>query len=288
MSELRLQPLARADARLVLDAALGRERRTAALPTATAEAILDRADGNPFFIQELARAMGPAAEAVTAVPESVEAVLLARIDRLPDEAKGVLQAASVLGRDVPVGLLEAITAEVTTPRERLRELQQLEYLHDRSEGSSSCTGSSTRSHGGCVFEPAGRASPGAPRSRRGCHRGAVRRPAGEQPRSWPITPCAGSSGSGPRRTCGKRGLRRPSARRITRRSLVSSRRWRPSAIFPAAGLRSKRSTSTWIWVASSSRSRTTAVASSISPRRRSSRMPVASGDVVVVPLPASA
>jgi DNA-binding NtrC family response regulator/tetratricopeptide (TPR) repeat protein len=135
VSELRLQPLARADARLVLDAALGRERRPAPLPTAIAEAILDRADGNPFFIEELARAVGPAAEAVAPVPQSIEAVLLARIDRLPDESKGVLQAASVLGRDVPVRLLEAITPETATPTERLRELQQLEYLHDRSDGT---------------------------------------------------------------------------------------------------------------------------------------------------------
>ncbi len=135
VSEVRLQPLARADARLVLDVALGRERRPAPLPTAIAEAILDRADGNPFFIEEIARAMGPAAEAVAPVPESIEAVLLARIDRLPDDAKGVLQAASVLGRDVPVRLLEAITPEIATPTERLRELQQLEYLHDRSDGA---------------------------------------------------------------------------------------------------------------------------------------------------------
>jgi tetratricopeptide (TPR) repeat protein len=131
VAELKLQPLARVDALRVLDAALARDGRAAPLPAATAEAILDRADGNPFFIEELARAIGPQPAALVTVPESVEAVLLARIDRLPDESKAVLQAASVVGRDVPVLLLEAIAPEVEAAKERLRELQRLEYLHER-------------------------------------------------------------------------------------------------------------------------------------------------------------
>jgi DNA-binding NtrC family response regulator/tetratricopeptide (TPR) repeat protein len=133
-TELRLQPLSRSDARRVLHDALGREQRPSALPAATVETILDRADGNPFFVEELARAMGTGSADAAAVPDSVEAVLLARIDRLADEPKGVLQAASVLGREVPVHLLEAVVTELT-PREHLRELQRLEYLYDRSDGS---------------------------------------------------------------------------------------------------------------------------------------------------------
>jgi len=133
VTELRLQPLARADAHRVLIGAAGGDRT---LPTATADAILDRADGNPFFIEELARAVGPIIEtAPTAVPESVEAVLLARIDRLVDECKVVLQAASVLGRDVSVRQLEAIIPGVATLKEHLRELQRREYLYDRSGGA---------------------------------------------------------------------------------------------------------------------------------------------------------
>jgi DNA-binding NtrC family response regulator/tetratricopeptide (TPR) repeat protein len=129
VSELRLQPLARPDAQRVLVAAVERARP---LPAATSEAILDRADGNPFFIEELARAVGPGA---APVPESVEAVLLARIDRLPAETKSVLQAASVLGRDVSVRLLEALIPDGASPKEHLRDLQRLEYLHDRSAGA---------------------------------------------------------------------------------------------------------------------------------------------------------
>ena len=133
VTELRLQPLARPDAHRVLVAAVAHD---SPLPTATTEAILDRADGNPFFIEELARAIGPDTGTASAtVPESVEAVLLARIDRLSDECKAVLQAAAVLGRDVPVRLLEAILPDIATVKDRLSELQRLEYLHDRSDGA---------------------------------------------------------------------------------------------------------------------------------------------------------
>ena len=130
-TELRLQPLARGDARRVLDDTLERDPSAAPATDATAEAILDRADGNPFFIEELARAVG-SAPAAEVVPESIEAVLLARIDRLTDEAKAVLQAASVLGRDIPLPVLEAVIPQIPAWREHLRELQGLEYVHELS------------------------------------------------------------------------------------------------------------------------------------------------------------
>jgi len=75
---------------------------------------------------------------LAAVPQSIEAVILARIDRLPLESRSILQAASVLGRDVPVPLLEAITPDLGAVKEHLRELGRLEYLHDRSDGAQEC------------------------------------------------------------------------------------------------------------------------------------------------------
>ena len=132
VAELKLLPLGRADARQVLGAALRQDDDASRLHPATAEAILDRAEGNPFFIEELARAMPEAPAATTPVPDSIEAVLLARMDRLPESSKMVLQAASVLGRDVPLELLRAISSEVSEPEDRLDELHRLEYLHLRS------------------------------------------------------------------------------------------------------------------------------------------------------------
>src|SRR5262245_61049094 len=135
VTELKLQPLGRVDARCVLDAALDRQPHAQPLAAATADAILARADGNPFFIEELAGAVGDMEVDPTApVPESIEAVLLARIDLLPEEPKSLLQAASVLGLDLPVPLLEAIAPPAPALREHLHELQRLEYLHERSTG----------------------------------------------------------------------------------------------------------------------------------------------------------
>src|SRR5215470_6901279 len=134
-TELKLQPLGRADAGCVLDAALDREPQARPIAAATADAILARADGNPFFIEELARVVGSTSVSPTApVPESVEAVLLTRIDFLPEEPKSVLQAASVLGRDVPIPLLEAIVPRAPAFKEHLRELHRLEFLHERRAG----------------------------------------------------------------------------------------------------------------------------------------------------------
>ena len=67
------------------------------------------------------------------VPATVQAVLAARIDRLPAEDKILLQTAAVIGKDVPFPLLEAI-AEL--PEEALRgtltRLQAAEFLYEAS------------------------------------------------------------------------------------------------------------------------------------------------------------
>src|SRR2546426_4602881 len=81
-----------------------------------------RARGNPLFVEEMIRSLvergvlrgergayGLAApiEEIT-LPETVQAVLASRMDRLADRDKDVLQAAAVVGRDLPVDLLRAL------------------------------------------------------------------------------------------------------------------------------------------------------------------------------------
>jgi predicted ATPase len=101
--------------------------------------------GNPFFLEETVRALmetGTLAgehgayrltqpvEALR-VPATVQTVLAARIDRLPPEEKRLLQAASVIGKDVPYALLAAIAEQ---PEESLRgglaHLQEAEFLYE--------------------------------------------------------------------------------------------------------------------------------------------------------------
>jgi len=78
--------------------------------------ILRRADGVPLFIEELTRSIIETGGALgdTQIPESLQASLLARLDRLGPEAKEVAQIAAVIGREFSTELLNAVTAQ---PRE---------------------------------------------------------------------------------------------------------------------------------------------------------------------------
>ncbi len=140
-----------------------RQLRVDALPTPSAERLLatllgehpsldslrsilvNRTDGNPFFIEEGVRALIEtgsltgergayrlvSATASTHVPPTVQVVLAARIDRLAAEDKRLLQTASVIGRDVPYGLLLAIVGGSEPElRAGLARLQRGEFLYE--------------------------------------------------------------------------------------------------------------------------------------------------------------
>ncbi|MGH8068634.1 MAG: AAA family ATPase [Candidatus Entotheonellia bacterium] len=80
------------------------------LPANLEQMIIDKAEGNPFFLEELTRAVLDHADVGTdvSVPETIQGVLMARIDRLPEAPKRLLQTAAVLGREVSPPLLEAM------------------------------------------------------------------------------------------------------------------------------------------------------------------------------------
>jgi predicted ATPase len=67
------------------------------------------------------------------VPATVQAVLAARIDRLPPEEKRLLQSAAVIGKDLPFVLLEAVSDEAEDElRQSLTRLQAAEFLYETS------------------------------------------------------------------------------------------------------------------------------------------------------------
>ncbi|MCU1594264.1 MAG: adenylate/guanylate cyclase, partial [Frankiales bacterium] len=115
---LVLTPLEDSSAERLLRAYLG----TSDIDQAVLDALLLRAQGNPFFLAELLHLLidrgllqrsGERWELAGAVPEhllpaGVQAVLAARIDNLDGPAKGVLRDASVLGQRVSLGALEAV------------------------------------------------------------------------------------------------------------------------------------------------------------------------------------
>jgi len=115
------------------------------LPAALQALVLDKAEGNPFFIEELVRslqeqgvvrrandqvALIASLDHVT-VPDTVEEVILDRIHRLDEPLKQVLDVASVIGRTVPFGLLRAVTGQPEAALTAdLRRLEAAEFLHE--------------------------------------------------------------------------------------------------------------------------------------------------------------
>ena len=139
--QLRLDPLAPASAMALLQALVGSDASvTPLLPV-----LIARTEGNPLFLEESVRTLVETQVLVgkrgayrlaqplpqLPVPATVQAVLAARIDRLPPEEKQVLQAAAVLGTDVPAAVLQA-TVELpwATVQRCLAHLHAAEFLYE--------------------------------------------------------------------------------------------------------------------------------------------------------------
>jgi predicted ATPase len=98
--------------------------------------IIEKAQGNPFFLEELTRAViehGDLQKEVV-VPDTIQGVLSARIDRLPEAHKRLLQTASVLGREFAPRLLQALWEEPAPLEPLLLDLKRLEFLYERARG----------------------------------------------------------------------------------------------------------------------------------------------------------
>jgi predicted ATPase len=142
-TEVHVDPLGATSAEEILTALLGSDSALAELK----RLLIQRTDGNPFFLEESVRILietkqlagEPGAYRVASpastiqIPASVHAVLAARIDRLPAADKRLLQAAAVLGTEVPFSLLREI-AEMSDAdlRRSLAALVGAELLYEVS------------------------------------------------------------------------------------------------------------------------------------------------------------
>ncbi len=140
-SQLRLDPLPPESSEELLRALVGEHEELDPIKQMLAE----RAEGTPFFLEECVRTLVETgaltgergayrlAKAFNTiqVPATVQAILAARIDRLPPEDKTLLQTAAVIGKDVPFALLQAL-AELSDDalRHGLGRLQASEFLYE--------------------------------------------------------------------------------------------------------------------------------------------------------------
>jgi class 3 adenylate cyclase len=142
-TQLRIDPLGTTSAAELLDGLLGTSRSLEPLK----RMLLDRTGGNPFFLEESVRTLIESGVLVgergsfriaraldtTHVPATVQAVLAARIDRLPPPVKHLLQSAAVIGKTVALTLLETVAEMAALELRRgLAQLQAAEFLYETS------------------------------------------------------------------------------------------------------------------------------------------------------------
>ena len=139
--QINMPPLPPAEAAILLQDHFGNDPSLALL----SRNIIERAQGNPFFLEELINALVERGDFegdkgayrlkggidLIPLPSTVQAVVAARIDRLEENAKEVLEIASVVGREISTSILDAVAgfapAELS---EAAQHLRQAELLYD--------------------------------------------------------------------------------------------------------------------------------------------------------------
>src|SRR5713101_4886577 len=140
-TQLRLDPLEGHSADEMLHAMLGEDASLQSFK----RLIIDKTEGNPFFMEEIVRALVEQGVLVSNgvtrltkplteihVPPTVHGILASRIDALPASQKDVLQTLAVIGKDFPLNLVRHIT---TSPDDRLESilkgLQASEFIYEQ-------------------------------------------------------------------------------------------------------------------------------------------------------------
>jgi predicted ATPase/class 3 adenylate cyclase len=145
-TEINLRPLSRSEG----DQLVSHLLKAADLKDDLRAFIQDRSDGNPLFLEELVRTLIDQGHVVPmdgdsgiswrsvgkidqiTIPDSLQTLLMSRIDRLDEEAKQVLQIAAVIGRKFYYRVLKIICETLAPLDQRLQELQRAELIRESS------------------------------------------------------------------------------------------------------------------------------------------------------------
>ncbi len=140
-TQLRLDPLGTENGEELLEALLGDGLDLGPLK----RVIIEKTEGNPFFIEEIVQALFEQRTLVRngsislarslntiQIPSTVQAVLASRIDRLPAQAKELLQTLAVIGKEFPLRLIREASAKSEDELERLlADLQMSEFIYEQ-------------------------------------------------------------------------------------------------------------------------------------------------------------
>ena len=141
-TQLRLDPLGQESAEEMLLTLLGDGKDLLPLR----RLIIERTEGNPFFMEEIVQVLLDEGALVQdgagvrltrplialKIPPTVQGILAARIDRLPAEAKELLQTLAVIGREFPISLIGAVVTKSDDELNRLlNDLQLGEFIYEQ-------------------------------------------------------------------------------------------------------------------------------------------------------------
>ncbi len=137
LTQVEVRPLSAGDSGILVDQLVS----TGDLHPEMRERILARAEGNPLFVEEVVRALiengamaasaAPGSEAPQfEIPDSLQSLLIARIDRLADDARRTLQIAAIVGRTFYYRVLDAILDAGAGLDTRLGELEQANLIFE--------------------------------------------------------------------------------------------------------------------------------------------------------------
>ena len=133
-TSIELEPLQRDESEQLADALIAET----AVPLMKREEILRVAEGNPLFVEETIRMLAEGGDARARIPETLQALIAARIDALPAPEKALLRRAAVIGRLFWHGALESLSPEVEDVAARLSDLQMRDLV--LAETRSTITG----------------------------------------------------------------------------------------------------------------------------------------------------
>jgi class 3 adenylate cyclase/tetratricopeptide (TPR) repeat protein len=141
-TELTLEPLSEGQTHELVSHILANPE----LPTALLDFLREKSEGNPFFIEEFVQDLvesgaleqrGDAWQLVCDIeqvqlPETLQEVVQARIDRLPQAERLTLQSAAVIGRRFGIRLLEAVAPQHDDLSSMLLTLQRADLIRERT------------------------------------------------------------------------------------------------------------------------------------------------------------
>lgn len=128
-TQIAIPPLDDGEARMLLRSVLNRSD----LPESTVRALLERGEGNPLFLEELARDFEETGGSA-AIPDSLWAAVAARINRLGEAPRHLLEVAAVVGREAPAKLFRAVAKSERVAAAHLRRLERQELLYQDWRG----------------------------------------------------------------------------------------------------------------------------------------------------------